>query len=231
MNNEQIINKLYKLALVLNRPVNKSDINLKNGFSFHYTTLVNKGIYLKNLNFKEYIYNFNPKLCEQCEIPLLYSKKNNKYCSKSCAAKINNKLFPKKISKSLDKKCPYCLKFIKKRKNYCSMKCRNDMLYMNNFLEWYYNDGNFKGEHLLIKNFITIIHGYKCFECGISEYNNKKLTLHLEHINGNANDNAKENLSMLCPNCHGQTPTYKGRNKGNGTRIWRNERYRQGKSY
>ncbi len=49
---------------------------------------------------------------------------------------------------------------------------------------------------------------YLCNQCGISEWQNKPLTLHLDHINGNHTDNRFENLRFLCPNCHQQTPTW-----------------------
>jgi len=39
------------------------------------------------------------------------------------------------------------------------------------------------------------------------------IVLHLDHINGVRNDNRRENLRFLCPNCHSQTTTYCGRNK------------------
>jgi len=55
---------------------------------------------------------------------------------------------------------------------------------------------------------------YKCGICGIQEWNGKKLSLHLDHINGINNDHRLENLRFLCPNCHSQTHTYTGRNKG-----------------
>jgi hypothetical protein len=54
---------------------------------------------------------------------------------------------------------------------------------------------------------------YKCNECGISEWKGKKLSLHLDHINGDRWDHKIENLRFLCPNCHSLTETYTGKNK------------------
>lgn len=53
---------------------------------------------------------------------------------------------------------------------------------------------------------------YNCSECNISDlWNNKLLSLQLDHINGINNDNRLENLRYLCPNCHSQTNTFAGR--------------------
>lgn len=41
-----------------------------------------------------------------------------------------------------------------------------------------------------------------CFECGLTEWNGKKMTLAIHHIDGNFLDNTLQNLIFLCPNCH-----------------------------
>lgn len=54
---------------------------------------------------------------------------------------------------------------------------------------------------------------YKCSICGNEgKWNNKDLSLQLDHINGNRFDNRLENLRFLCPNCHAQTETFGSKN-------------------
>lgn len=57
---------------------------------------------------------------------------------------------------------------------------------------------------------------YKCNICKITNWNDKDIVLEIDHINGDNTDNRVENLRYLCPNCHSQTETYKGRNVNSG---------------
>ena len=52
----------------------------------------------------------------------------------------------------------------------------------------------------------------ECEECGLVEWRGKPLTIQLEHVDGDRHNHRWDNLKMLCPNCHSQTPTYCGRN-------------------
>jgi Zn finger protein HypA/HybF involved in hydrogenase expression len=52
----------------------------------------------------------------------------------------------------------------------------------------------------------------RCERCGIADWRGKRLAIHIDHINGKKDDWRLENLRMLCPNCHSQTPTFGGRN-------------------
>jgi len=54
---------------------------------------------------------------------------------------------------------------------------------------------------------------HQCETCNNTTWNGFKIPLELEHCNGDNTDNRIENLKVLCPNCHAQTPFYRGKNK------------------
>lgn len=55
---------------------------------------------------------------------------------------------------------------------------------------------------------------YQCSICGqLPEWQNKPLTLILDHINGENKDDRLENLRWVCPNCNQQLDTTNGKNK------------------
>jgi len=55
----------------------------------------------------------------------------------------------------------------------------------------------------------------RCSGCNNTHWLGQPISLELDHIDGNSNNNNLSNLRLLCPNCHAQTSTYRGKNIGN----------------
>jgi hypothetical protein len=171
------------------------------------------------------------KYCECCNS--IIENAGIKYCSSSCAAKINNILYPKrtKLDNYKTKKqnfCLYCGGLCVKK--YCSYSCHQEKRkeeYKEKILS---NDPLISNR--LYRKFLIEEYGAKCMECGWDKVNpiTKNCPIELEHIDGNSRNNELNNLKLLCPNCHSLTPTYKALNIGKG-RHSRMKRYKEGKSY
>ena len=79
-----------------------------------------------------------------------------------------------------------------------------------------YCRGNYAPKHFK-KEFMEE-QGNKCARCGNPPiHNGEPLVFVLDHIDGDASNNRRENLRMICPNCDSQLPTFKSKNK-NSTR-------------
>lgn len=172
-------------------------------------------------------YLSNPCLCKCCNNILDFKKRKNLFCSSSCSTKFNNTNRETKLKTWL---CLHCDKPNTKERvgKFCNNTCQHAYYFNISISNWL--SGNIKLGNSKIKKYLTTISGYKCATCGISKWNNKKIVLELEHKDGNSENNEINNLCLICPNCHSQTDTYKGRNKGNG-RHYRRIRYNTNKSY
>jgi hypothetical protein len=145
---------------------------------------------------------------------------NPKFCSRSCAATVNNRLIPKRIAETRST-CEYCgNKTKRKARGHCSQKCNSLHKQRIRFdeilrLGIVHPKGVYRNSKLA-KSFISDLHGYKCSICGIDSWNNKPLMLILDHINGIPDDWSISNLRLVCSNCDSQLPTYKSKNKAGG---------------
>ena len=53
---------------------------------------------------------------------------------------------------------------------------------------------------------------WRCERCNLDNWLGEKITIELEHIDGDNKNNVIDNLMFLCPNCHSYTDTWRGRN-------------------
>ncbi len=174
-------------------------------------------------------YQQTPTLCHSCGLPLNYERRANKFCSSSCAAIFNNPRKPRRKPRCY---CLHCAKQLtSSAKKYCNTSCQA-------LHQWDLHKqrvdaaGGFASgtNRQTIRRYLIETRGHRCEMCKLQLWNDQPVPLVADHTNGNPYDDSLTNLRLLCCNCDAQTPTYKGRNRGNGRHV-RRQRYAAGKSF
>lgn len=138
---------------------------------------------------------------------------------------VRRKINPKETFNKGNRKhkcCKCCGKIIGSQRVFCSLKCQSDYNYIQWVKRW--KDGKetgLKGQYSIsnhLRRYLLEKYNYKCSICGWSQENpyTHNIPLEIEHVDGNYQNNSEDNLTVLCPNCHSLTATYKGANRGHG---------------
>ena len=164
-------------------------------------------------------------------------RQNKKFCDRSCAASYNNRLYPKRKrierseeEKKKEKQCLNCQNIITGWREFCD-ECHKingwQTLKQKVYIERW-EQGLELGGHgyylsKTIRKFLLAEANYKCTKCNWSKVHpiTGCVPLEINHIDGDGQNHARENVEVLCLNCHGLTPNYRGLNKGNGRPYFR----------
>ena len=203
----------------------------------HYCKRCNKEIKKGNLfcdkscaaSYNNSIKSKRVKKIVYCKVCQKEAKRHLKqYCSRECYNKLNApELLPKNIntkkitihkinsnvSYKFDEK--YCINCGEVKAEaamlYCSLVCHADLSTRQRQFDWINQNQKIKHSKHSIKKFLIKLYGHRCSKCEMSSWNGQPIPLELEHKDGNSENNIPENLCLLCPNCHAQTPTWRNR--------------------
>jgi len=154
-------------------------------------------------------------MCINCSL----LTRNQKFCSRSCNISYHNKIRPKRKKTEAIYACEVCSAATSNRR-FCSKDCQNTRSAQKKISQWLSGDATALstpsgGYSQIAKNYLLSESNNKCSVCGWGETNQYtgNVPLELDHINGDPFDNSRENLRILCPNCHALTATARTLNR------------------
>ena len=145
----------------------------------------------------------------------------NKYCSRSCAAKVNNRKYKKRSPDGISGKTSRCRCGARQYdwRKFCSRKCYVDSFnegMKEQFERWKASGAQAEhSKHGLRQSYKDLMIEeveYRCPRCGWGTRNEylDKVILTINHIDGDSTNNRYDNLEVLCYNCHTLTPKFGG---------------------
>lgn len=152
------------------------------------------------------------KNCIECSKEFETKDKRKKFCGHSCSAKSSNR------GRARPANCKHCLNSVDSWLTYCSNSCAikfREAEKLRLWLEGAWNPESVRDIPRCIRTYLTKQQNDACIKCGWSVVNlyTGKVPLQINHIDGKASNNRKENLELICPNCHSLTENFGSRNK------------------
>lgn len=122
------------------------------------------------------------------------------------------------------KKCLNC-NTITTNPKYCCKECSHEHKKVQTYKNYLENQSEYSDRLLnlsYIKPHILLEQKELCDICKASNVHyGKPLVFILDHIDGNAKNNLRNNLRCICPNCDSQLDTYKSKNKNSARHYMR----------
>jgi hypothetical protein len=145
-----------------------------------------------------------------CGNPIFSRSITAKYCSLSCC---------RKRFAILRGPCLGCGAPLGRNcKQYCSIRCQKRLRFRK--IVEAIESGKYSTLTVTcaMRRYLVEKYGERCTRCGWNERHavTGRVPIEVEHIDGNWRNNQCSNLTLLCPNCHSLTPTYRGLNRGHG---------------
>ena len=152
------------------------------------------------------------KLCKKCGKEFEPIKGLINYCSLECRNSrdwTEEDKKKKSVSAKNSEKLKKQLNSIRTEEVYDKIVKTKKQNHIKQILESDYKDLSFES----LRFRILYEQENKCNKCGLDKWLGQDLVLELEHKDGNNKNNVRDNLEMICPNCHSLTETWRGRNK------------------
>lgn len=162
------------------------------------------------------------KKCRECSEDFEPKRSSQLFCSKPCTNRFS------RINASKRCKCGGTIS----RYSLVCIPCAaidKKQETINKWLLGLSKGGTTRGVSTAIRNYLLGQADFKCSICSFDTPHPEdgSSVLEIDHIDGDGDNHRPENLRVLCPNCHSLTPTYRGRNMGNGRKVWYSRNYRE----
>lgn len=171
------------------------------------------------------LYSSSPKVCEAgCGVVFTYERRKNRFCSRACAASVNNRLRapeqaakPQKVAKA---------PLTREQRSEIQKKVQRQRSLERNTRELaLWKSGQLNPTSKVARRLLIFDQGAKCSICGWEEVNphSETIPVEMEHMDGDCYNNLYTNVCFLCPNHHALTPTFRGLNarKGRGRKLYK----------
>ena len=123
------------------------------------------------------------------------------------------------------KSCLNCGKELNENHKFCDNNCQHEYQHKQKYeliingdssiMRANYSPSIFREDIIKEQNGVCAICGRK------PEWENKPLVFIVDHIDGDASNNKRDNLRCICPNCDSQLDTYKSKNKNSSRNYYR----------